>query len=361
MCLTPCAVLARSYGQQLKRGSTVPEVDIDPLAVLMSRAWVTPLTASDLAIAAREVVIRARKLKVGQMENLADLETQQFIDFWFAPLQRNQLVRLATVLRANGQAEKDALTVALSRIIVSKEMMASLARDTSHSRPHRVAIVNNFDVYDGFLRAANRVAKILAPELIVGNAGVHEGDARRLSTLDDNSFDLVVTSPPYLNAIDYLRGHKLTLVWLGYQMSTIRSKRSESVGAEKTLDSAGTHLDIDRYIVRSPNSTITERHLGWIKRYAADIQAVFVELTRVVKRRGSVVIVVGNSFLRGTVVNNAMLVGDIAQEVGILGGGLKGQANTGSTSVFAATWQWQEQIGHANEGRDCFEITPSPD
>lgn len=293
-------------------------VDIDPLAVLMSRVWVTPVASSKLVSAAIELVQRARDLPECDVETVSDPETQRFIAFWFAPSQRRQLHRLAAALREHTQPEADALTVALSRIIVSKGMMASLARDTSHSRPHRVATENDFDVFEGFLKAASYVAKHLAPELIKGKAEVIEGDARMLKELDDDTFDLAVTSPPYLNAIDYLRGHRLTLVWLGYELSSLRSTRSTSVGAEKILAYTTGQMDVSSYVAETANSTIGDKHFGWLRRYAADMQAVFVELARVVKQQGIVVMVVGNSFMGGALVNNALLVREIAKESGFL-------------------------------------------
>ena len=241
-------------------------VDIDPLAVLMSRVWVTPLDSSRLIDAANDLVQRARDLPDDQVEQVADPETRRFMAFWFAPRQRRQLHQLASALRLRRQTASDALTIALSRIIVSKEMMASLARDTSHSRPHRVATENDFDVFNGFLKAASHVAKRLAPELIKGKAEVVEGDARLLNGLEDNTFDLVVTSPPYLNAIDYLRGHRLTLVWLGHDLSSLRSTRSASVGSERVLGSTAVQADVSKYVIQSASSTITDRHLGWIRR-----------------------------------------------------------------------------------------------
>ena len=221
-------------------------------------------------------------------------------------------------MRDFSKPEADALIVALSRIIVSKEMMASLARDTSHSRPHRVATENDFDVFEGFLKAASHVAKRLVPELIKGRAEIVEGDARLLEGFHDDTFDLAVTSPPYLNAIDYLRGHRLTLVWLGYDLSSLRATRSASVGAEKVWPSTAGQVDVTSYIIESGHSTIPERHLGWIRRYAVDMQAVFGELARAVKQNGIVVMVIGNSFLGGALVNNAKLVKDIALESGFL-------------------------------------------
>ena len=300
----------------VEAGITCTGVDIDPLAVLMARVWVTPLVPSMLLDAANAVVERARDIRAEQLEHISDAETQRLKAYWFASRQRNQLHRLATVLRELSQPEKDALEVALSRTIVTKEMKASLARDTSHSRPHRVASENSFDVFEGFLKEAAYVAKRLAPKLIRGKADVFRGDARALKELDDETFDLVVTSPPYLNAIDYLRGHKLTLVWLEHELSAIRTTRSASIGAESVLANAAAQVDVARYVVESSSSRITDRHLGWLRRYAVDMQAVFGELSRVVKQRGTVVMVVGNSFLRGAVVNNAMLVERIAQQSG---------------------------------------------
>ncbi len=291
-------------------------VDIDPLAILMSRVWAAPPETSDLLHAAEKTVHRAKTLHEASIEEVRDPETSDFLEFWFAASQRHQLLRLATVLREHEGPEANALAISFSRIIITKEMRASLARDTSHSRPHRVAAKNDFDVYDGFLKSASQVAKRLAPELVGGKAEVFEGDARNLEGLDDDSFDIAVTSPPYLNAIDYLRGHKLTLVWLGYQLSQIRQTRSLSVGVERTLHPSGEQIDLASYVIKSPNATFADRHLGWVRRYAVDIRAIIQELHRVVKQSGKVVMVVGDSFLRGAVVKNAMLVRDLACEAG---------------------------------------------
>jgi DNA modification methylase len=49
-------------------------------------------------------------------------------------------------------------------------------------------------------------------------AFVSFGNAQQLP-LQDNSVDLIVTSPPYAsNAIDYMRAHKFSLVWLVTQL-----------------------------------------------------------------------------------------------------------------------------------------------
>ena len=289
--------------------------DVDPLAVLMARVWTTPLEPGRIRADAADLVGAAKALSAGAVERTTDPETERFISYWFAPRQESELARLATALRRHREETSEALAVALSRIIVSKEMMASLARDTSHSRPHKVAEANDFDVYAGFRRSAGQVAARLQPELIQGQADIRIGDARKLDGLDDDGVDLVLTSPPYLNAIDYLRGHRLALVWLGHTLGPLRETRSSSVGAERSMTAADAPHDVSPHIAES-GSVISSRHRGWIRRYASDMDAVLRQIARVTKRSGRVVLVLGNSFLRGATIDNAGLIESLAKRIG---------------------------------------------
>ena len=290
--------------------------DVDPLAVLMARAWITPVDPEEIRADAEQVLREAAQLDDRETERPPDAETARFISYWFAPRQETELARIATVLWRREGLTNDALAVALSRMIVSKEMMASLARDTSHSRPHKVASRNDFDVPSGFRRSARYVAGRLAPERIAGRADIRQADARVLAGIDDASIDLVLTSPPYLNAIDYLRGHRLALVWLGHKLSPLREIRANSVGTERALRQTAVLQDPRRFVDDFDSSRITSRHLGWIRRYASDMSAVFRRLRRVIKQTGRIVMVLGNSFLRGATVDNARLIKELAEGAG---------------------------------------------
>ena len=290
--------------------------DTDPLAILMARVWTTPLDTGRFFTTAEKLVRAAKTISSNIVERTTDPETERFISFWFAPQQEESLARLATMLRQQNEPMKSALAISLTRIIISKQMMASLARDTSHSRPHKVADSNDFDVYAGFLSSARQVASRLQPNLIVGQANIRCADARTLKDLDNESFDLALTSPPYLNAIDYLRGHRLALVWLGYEMGQLREIRSANIGAERMMPETVAPDDISHFIIERDGSTINSRYRGWIRRYAFDMNAVLRQLSRVVKRNGKVILVVGNSFLRGAIINNAGLIEALAKRIG---------------------------------------------
>ena len=287
-------------------------VDIDPLAVTMSQVWTSRLDPEAIVGDAVDLVQRAESLHPSTVQRPTDQETRKFISYWFAAKQEDELARLTTVLRRHNVPSNPALMIALSRIIVSKKMMASLAQDTSHSRPHKVAEENDFDVYSGFQRSAQLVARRLQPERIVGEASIRLGDARTLDGIGDNEFDLVLTSPPYLNAIDYIRGHRLSLVWMGHMMASLRKTRASNVGAERIMARHPKSPEISPYVSQADGSTIGSRHLGWIRRYAVDMEAVLRQVHRTVKENGYVVMVLGNSFIRGARVNNAQLIETLA-------------------------------------------------
>ena len=56
---------------------------------------------------------------------------------------------------------------------------------------------------------------------------------------------------------------------------------------------------------------------GTVQRYAFDMEAVLSQVRRVVKVRGQVAMVLGNSFIRGAAVDNAGLVEWLAERVGL--------------------------------------------
>jgi hypothetical protein len=203
----------------------------------------------------------------------------------------------------------------LSRVIITKDRGASLARDVSHSRPHRVRDDNDFNVYAGFMQAARVIAKRLAPEAIRGHATVELGDARTLGDGDRGSYDVAVTSPPYLNAIDYLRGHRLTLIWLGHAIGELKTLRSAGTGAERIAEHGA--FDVEPFVKPLAGRPLEDRYLGWIRRYSSDMSDTLATLRTVVRPGGRIVIVVGNSLIRGNAIDNAVIIRHCAKKEGL--------------------------------------------
>jgi tRNA G10 N-methylase Trm11 len=291
--------------------------DLDPLAVLMARVWTTPINTETLNQRAVELVETARSISAAQLPWIKECaETKEFVDYWFEEKQQTPLRRLARALSEQTGQYADALRIALSRIIVTKERGASIARDTSHSRPHRSFQDNDYDVFAGFLQAADRLGHRLVTDRLIGSVHVRRGDARRLHRVKDSSVDAVVTSPPYLNAIDYLRGHRLSLVWLGHTLSSLRPVRAGSIGTEisKNADAGAV-----KTLVKNAGAlrNLPDRELGMVHRYAADIQVMMQEVARTLKPGGKAVLVVGNSRLKNVSISNAEINKAAAQQAGL--------------------------------------------
>jgi hypothetical protein len=304
----------------IDRGLHAFGCDVDPLAVLMTRVWTTPLNTHFLRESAAQLVHTAGDIG---LESITlpwiddDPETSAFIDYWFGEPQRAELRRLSYLIQAIQGPEGEALRLALSRIIITKDTGASLARDVSHSRPHRIMRDNTFSVTDGFLHSVSYIAKRLERYLPYGCADVRQEDARHLTSITSASIDVVVTSPPYLNAIDYLRGHKLALVWLGYRLSELRAIRSGSIGAQRAPESqADTRLADEIIDHMGLGELLPQYEQLMIKRYILDLTALLSEIHRVLRPQGKAIFVIGNSCLRGVFVRNALAITLLAEQIG---------------------------------------------
>lgn len=282
--------------------------DLDPLAVAMTRTACNPAWASDLATRADVVLAEAMAEDPSLPDWIeADSETTEFVRYWFAHDQRGDLARIAKVLRRRPQSD-DPLRIALSRVIVTKDGGASLARDTSHSRPHKVRDDSDFDVEEGFLQSAERLGGIL-DDLPAGlhSASVRSVDARQLSHIGRGKIDLVVTSPPYLNALDYLRGHRLSLVWFGRTLSEVRDLRGTSIGAERILKEVRPEVAklAERAVPKL--SAMSNRDKGMTLRFVADMDRLCRSMSRVLRSEGHLVFVVADSQIRGVPVSNSSI------------------------------------------------------
>ena len=304
--------------QAVQGGHNAIGFDVDPLAVLMSRVWTRSLDTSQLLERSHSITEETTRLQSSEISLPwidEDDETKRFVDFWFASRQKAQLRKLAYLLAGKRGPINQALQLAISRLIVTKKVGASLAWDVSHSRPHRVRLDNDYDVLAGFETAVSSIANETHRVPEGSNAIVRIGNARRLGRIPDGYADTVITSPPYFNAIDYIRGHRLALVWLGYKVSRLRHIRSSSVGREKGLSERRFRsIGLRDEVVPNDLDDVTQSRL---RRYALDMAEVMNEISRILKPTGRVVLVVGSSNIRGHQIDNPGLIRSIGQFLGL--------------------------------------------
>jgi hypothetical protein len=245
-------------------------------------------------------------------------DTRAFIRYWFDCRARRQLVGLSTAIgRTNDQSVRKVLWCALSRLIIAKRG-ASRALDLVHSRPHRFFVKAPKLPFSNFCSAVEAVLNN-APKKHSRNLGprakVSLGDARRMK-IRSATIDLVLTSPPYLNAIDYMRCSKFSLVWMGYTVRQIRDLRAESVGTEIGLPYEDD-AEISSLIGRLRLSGLPTRQRRLVAAYVADMRSALQEVARVLVPRGRAVYVLGENTIRGVYVRNAKIVRMLASRLGL--------------------------------------------
>lgn len=327
--LDPMAGSGTVLRQAISLGHQAIGFDLDPLAVLMTRVWTAPVDDRLIVDLAQRALALADILEIGSTRLSwidDDAETLAFVNFWFAEPQRNELRRLAHAFyqlsaeatSSDEQLALDVLKIAFSRLIITKDKGASLARDVSHSRPHKVAETNDFAVRAMFERSINTVRKRLADAPPLGDAEIDLGDARSLTSLADESIDAVLTSPPYLNAIDYMRGHRLSLIWFGHRLAELRAIRSNSIGSERSPDILIGHAELA--MIRAAMGeldSLPAKFSRVVDRYVQDIHHMICEVARVLKTGGHATFVVGNSCLRGVFIRNSAAITTAASFVGL--------------------------------------------
>lgn len=324
--------------------------DIDPLAILLSSMKVTELSIRQLEATLIEIVRNSwRFINNGQygLENLLlnmwDEETEKFIDYWFAKETQYELISLIThIQKVQNPIHRKFLELAFSSIIITKSGGVSLAFDLAHTRPHKakVAYSTNGNILYGDTNKINKkrsryqIKKLKSPisefekrvntnikSLIktgeyIFQGKIMGGNAQNLP-LRDSIIDLIVTSPPYAaNAIDYMRAHKFSLVWFGYNISGLSTLRSDYIGGEAINNFIFEPLPANTEYRVSLIQKVDNKKGQVLRRYYSEMTRVLEEMYRVLKPNTAAIVVVGNSILRGKSAEIQDCLAEIGKKVG---------------------------------------------
>ena len=322
--------------------------DIDPLAIKITNTKMTPQSAEKLAFTTQKILDNARWMVLNKQEKLSkelttkwDSKSYEFINYWFA--FESQLELLALVKEIQKVTETDLRSffeLAFSAIIITKSSGVSLALDLAHTRPHRAKVVINDDgktiidkpvsqkrreiltkkLRSPFVEFEKRCRSNLDGILLSSSKDVFSkalfGDAQSLP-LANHTVDLIVTSPPYAsNAIDYMRAHKFSLVWLGYQIEDLGNRRREYIGADTITGEIFEKLPTFTDEVLGSIAKVDEKKSLVVRRYYSEMKRVLQEMNRVLKPGKAAILVVGSSIIRGIDTQTQNCLSEIGQVTG---------------------------------------------
>ena len=323
-------------------------LDIDVLALRISSAKTLQIrrsTALELGMSvyqnAKKDLLHGKEHLQDQMTEYFDPESKKFINNWFLPQTQLELFALVRQIRAIDESKyRKFLEVIFSSIIITKMGGVSLALDLAHTRPHKVKAL--FDsgghllfseqgfqperrhVQSKILKSAVeefRRKLLLSLESIpnrpsTGRAYLVMGNSQQLS-LTDNSVDLIITSPPYAsNAIDYMRAHKFSLVWLGHKIGQLKRERAKYIGGETISDFPFEELPPRPTEKIRILSAIDSKRSEVLKRYFSEMKRSLSEMFRVLKPGKICLVGVGNSMMKGVDTEIPLCLKEIGESVG---------------------------------------------
>jgi DNA modification methylase len=297
--------------------------DIDPLALRLCQVKTMTVQPEGLQEIAQKVVPQAYTLladakAIGQhLGKRFDERTKAFLDYWFLPSTQHELMALVLAIESVAETPiRRFLQLTFSSTIITKSGGVTLARDLAHSRPHLDKGKVPKNALEQFALRLQRnltsIAEFTSNDIV---AAPLFGDARAMP-LADGVIDLIVTSPPYANALDYMRAHKFSLVWLGKSVGHLSALRAEYIGSERVKGTAFATLpDRPTEIIRKLGH-LDEGKSDILTKYFTEMTAVLSEMYRVLRSDSAAVVVVGPSIMRGINVQTHFCLADIAAELG---------------------------------------------
>lgn len=302
-------------------------IDINPLAILLSKVKTTPLDVEELK---HTIQLCKENLKEGKGKIFVDFPN---IDYWFCNKAQNDLAMIKYSIESlNGKVDRSIYKFLLL-------CFSSVIRKSSYADPRMAKTYKSKRVIEKIKKGwipmptqyfekviENNLERIkLLSELLNSTnnyAEAFQEDASELSfMLKQNgikNIDFIITSPPYINAQDYFRSYKLELWWLGLATpEEVKYLNRQAIGTENL---AGVDYN---FVPQNENrllNTILKRiwkvnrkksHI--IYNYFRNMDVIFKQCYNVLKVGGYFCVITGNNTICGVQIPTHKIFSQMAE------------------------------------------------
>lgn len=305
-------------------------IDINPVAKLIADVKTTYYDIEELKSGVNVVL---NKIKKGKNKSIVNFPN---IYHWFSEEAINDLGLLkycieeikdklskdvykflllcfSSIIRRSSYADQN-----ISKIYKSKRVLKKIRNDW---RPDPIQYFKE-RIYKN-LKKFEKISENL--NLKTNNVKTFLGDARNISkNLNKDAItqvDFILTSPPYINAQDYVRSYKLELLWLDFIIFTeLIELNKKIIGNEST---AIFNLNIrPKSNIKDLNSILwkvwelNKKRAYIICNYFEQMEIVFTELYKILKLNGYFTIIIGNNTICGYRIPTHLILMKIAEKKG---------------------------------------------
>lgn len=270
--------------------------DINPIAVLITKSKLHAFEPKVINDHFNQLLSRLTQVKSVKMPD------HERIDYWFRPEEKNEL---AFLLNEIAQEENDAVKCfflcAFSNIL--KGCSIWLQKSNKPTRDMKKVPYPPIKSFVKQVKAMLRGNDTFYQLAQSTKSDVFCADARKVP-MQDETVDLIVTSPPYVTSYEYADLHQLSALWLD-QMSNLNEFRKRFIGTaahiKKDIVPVG---DVATHIINQLRPKY-HRIADEVAMYFDDMYHVFNEAKRILKPKGKICIVIGNTKIRNVDILNA--------------------------------------------------------
>ncbi|MGB8781256.1 MAG: DNA methyltransferase [Candidatus Bathyarchaeia archaeon] len=306
-------------------------LDINPLAVLASNVKANPLSGDSLERELERILVRIREIQ------FTDLPEFPLRDFWFDRRILEKLCKIrAAIFEQNDLDLQGFFLLVLGSIVKPcsfwDESQIKIERDQKKllqgvPDPEDLFTRKSISAIRGMKRfAAVASPKTYAQSFVCDSTKIPKSAVRYDQTYLLNEFDLVVTSPPYINAINYSMFTRFELFLLNlvnpnsyitHQRDYIGTERVYSCEYERIEDFALGRRSFDDLNQRISKICKLEPKRAYITRRYLDLMAKSMEeIHRVLRPDGKFVFVVGSNTIKGVEIPTFDILRQCAEEIG---------------------------------------------
>jgi len=291
-------------------------VDINPVAVLITKAKITPIDPQKI-----EKVFTTLKARIDAYSKDTKVKAPEHerIDYWFKPEEKRKLAFIFTeISKLKDQDIRDFFYCGFSNILKNCSIWLQKSNKPTRDQNKKSAdpIPTFYKQIKMMMRGNARFYELLKEKNHLNiQSQVYCTDARTIP-VKDNSVDLIVTSPPYVTSYEYADLHQLTALWLEYtkDLSDFRKRFIGTSYHNKKNLVLNSELaeKIRNELLKKDEKTAEE-----VSTYFSEMNQVFVEMKRILKKGGKTCIIIGNTSLKGVEILNAEVFAEQLQNLGL--------------------------------------------
>ncbi|MFH1823995.1 MAG: DNA methyltransferase [Candidatus Firestonebacteria bacterium] len=290
-------------------------VDINPVAVLITKAKITAINPLKLE---KQIIDIKYKINAYNKNLKIHTSTHERIDYWFKPEEKKKLTYIFSIIsKLKDQDIRDYFYCGFSNILKNCSIWMQKS-----NKPTRDLKKTPSDPISIFLKQVKMMSRgnaniynlLKTREFLNIPCKIYCKDARDIPT-QDNSVCLIVTSPPYVTSYEYADLHQLTALWFDYTKD-LSDFRKRFIGTSYNVKNG---VDLNSEIAESIKDQLFVKDKSTseeVSTYFGEMNQVFCEIKRILKKGGKTCIVIGNTNLKGVEILNAEVFTEQLQNLG---------------------------------------------